>query len=253
MPAYSVTYLSFRRTRPKTLPGSPTPGCSPNYSHPTVIEIFGNHSRALRRLLTTIIAVTIFVVLPIRNSKAEMPLPGMQMPTVRTAATFDRKESVLDRFRAFSGKKTQTALEGLFTRWDPVFSQNPAVLLSDGVAVASITLRLQGRAGEPPNFSITGGHCVSAKMTDTGIWILEILPNRGSLSTSVTVAFSGQMTEYPLTVAPPMALFEPRNADAAVIDYVTTANHLATCRDESGTEIAAKNPQKNPELKGVKK
>jgi hypothetical protein len=42
------------------------------------------------------------------------------------------------------------------------------------------------------------------------------------------VAFSGQMTEYPLTVAPPMDLFEPRNADRAVFDYVKTANHLAT-------------------------
>ncbi|MDD2336696.1 MAG: hypothetical protein PHD01_08970 [Geobacteraceae bacterium] len=227
MPAYFVTSLSFSPTRPELLPGSPTPGSSPNCSHISVIGIIGDHSSALRQLLTTIIAMIIFVVLPIGDSKAEIPLPGMQFPMVRTA-TFDRKESVLDRFRAFSGKKTQAAREGLFTHWDPVFSQNPAVLLSDGRAVARITLRLQGRTGVPPNFSITGGHCVSAKMTDTGVWILEILPNRGSLSTSLTVAFSGQMTEYPLTVAPPMDLFEPRNADTTVIDYVTTANHLAT-------------------------
>lgn len=226
MPAYFVTSLSFSPTRPDLLPGSPTFESSPNSSHLSIIGIFGDHSSALRQLLTTIIAMIIFVVLPIGDSKAEIPLPGMQFPMARTA-TFDRKESVLDRFRAFSGKKTEAALEGLFTRWDPVFSQNPAVLLSDGKTVARITLRLQGRTGNPPNFSITSGHCVSAKMTGTGGWILEILPTRGSLSTSVTVAFAGQMTEYPLTVAPPMDLFEPRNADAAVIDYVKTANQLA--------------------------
>ena len=192
----------------------------------SAIRLFGNLSRALERLLTITIAA-IFTVLPAGDSNAEMTQPGIQFPSVNTAS-FDRKESVLDRFRAFSGKKTEMALEGLFTRWDPVFSQNPAILLSDGTTVARITLRLQGRGGDPPIFTITGGHCVSAKMSDSGEWILEILPTRGSLATSLTVAFSGQMTEYPLTVAPPMNLFEPQNADAAVFDYVTIANCLAS-------------------------
>lgn len=227
MSAYFVTDQSFSRTQPEEPPGRPNSGYSHNCSHLTVSGISCIYSNALRRLLTTIFAVIFFLALPICDSKAEIPLTGLQVPMARTAS-FDRKESVLDRFRAFSGKKTLTALEGLFTRWDPVFSQNPAVVLSDGKTIARITLRLQGRAGDPPIFSISGGHCVSATMTNSGIWILEILPNQGSLSTSVTVAFPGQMTEYPLTVAPPMDIFEPRNADTAVIEYVTTANHLAT-------------------------
>jgi len=207
--------------------GSPCPGNVPTRWPLSAIGIFGNLSSALERLLTITIAAAIFMVLPVCDSNAEMTQPGIQNPTVNTAS-FDRKESVLDRFRAFSGKKTELALEGLFTRWDPVFSQNPAILLSDGTTVARITLRLQGRGGDPPNFSITGGHCVSAKMSDSGVWLLEILPTRGSLATSLTVSFSGQMTEYPLTVAPPLNLFEPQNADAAVIDYVTIANCLAS-------------------------
>ncbi len=160
------TYRFPERNR-KYHQGCPNSGCSHNCSHLTFSEFSRVYSNALRRLLTTIFAVIIFVVLPICDSKAEIPLPGMQMPMMRPAA-FDRKESVLDRFRAFSGKKTLTALEGLFTRWDPVFSQNPAVVLSDGKTIARITLRLQGRAGDPPIFSISGGHCVSATMTDTG-------------------------------------------------------------------------------------
>lgn len=219
--------LSFSRTRPGVISSNPSLGNVPTRSPHCAIGVFGNLSRTLERLLTIAIAATIFTVLPAGDSKAELTQPGIQIPSVN-AASFDRKESVLDRFRTLSGKKTQMELEALFTRWDPVFSQNPAILLSDGTTVARITLRLQGRGGDPPTFSITGGHCLSAKMSDSGAWILEILPTRGSLATSLTVAFSGQMTEYPLTVAPPMNLFEPRNADAAVFDYVTIANCLVS-------------------------
>jgi len=226
MPAYLLKCQSFPRTRTKKTPSSPIPGISPFGSLHAVRGKSGYFFRALRLLLTITITVTIFVVLPISDCNAEMNLPGMQFPAARTAS-FDRKESVLARFRTFTGKKTTAALEGLFTRWDPLFRQDPAVLLSDGKAVARITLRLQGRAGDPPIFSISGGHCVSAIMSNAGVWMLEILPNRGTLSTSLTVAFSGQMTEYPLTVAPPMYLFEPRNTDTAVIEYVKTANNLA--------------------------
>lgn len=218
-----LSSLWLPATRPERTQGRPSPDTSLKWLNP------GNGiklSQSLGRLLLIPLAALIFVALPIGNAVAQIPLPGSQFPSARTP-TFDRKESVLDRFRAFSGKKTPTALEGLFTRWDPVFSQNPAIVLSDGTTVAHITLRLQGRSGEPPNFSISGGHCVSAKMTEPGNWILDILPKRGSISTSLTVEFSGQMTEYPLTVAPPLDLFDSKTADAAVRDYVTTANHLA--------------------------
>lgn len=217
---------SFSMTQPDRRPGSPYFPAPINCLRPFIAPARGKHFRTARRLLTLSCAVSLFLLSPTGNSQAETDLPGTQQPSARSAS-FDRKESVLDRIRAFSGEKTQTALEGLFTRWDPVFSQNPAVLLSDGITVARITLRVQGRAGDPPNFSVSGGHVVSAKMNDTGIWTLEILPNRGSLSTSLTVAFSGQMTEYPLTVAPPLDLFDFQTTDTAVIDYVTTANRLA--------------------------
>jgi len=207
------------------------PGVSSSHAPGNGMRIFsdsviGKLFRSAGRLLILSCAVSLFLLPPIGSSQAETDLPGNQFPGARTAS-FDRKESVLDRIRAFTGKKTPAALEGLFTRWDPVFNQNPAVLLSDGTTVANITLRVQGSADEPPVFSVTGGHFVSAKRTDPGMWILEILPNRGSLSTSLTVSLSGQMTEYPLTVAPPLELFDSRTADTAVIDYVTTANRLA--------------------------
>lgn len=226
MSRYILSILSFSMVQPEKEPGGPSSHAPGNGIRIFSISVIGKLFRTAGRLLTLSCAVSFFLLLPIDNSRAETVLPDSQFPSARTAS-FDRKESVLERIRAFSGKKTQAALEGLFTRWDPVFSQNPAVLLSDGKTVATITLRIQGRDGDPPVFSVTGGHFVSAKMTDPGTWILEILPNRGSLSTALTVVFSGQMTEYPLTVAPPLELFDSRTADTAVIDYVTTANRLA--------------------------
>lgn len=216
--------LSFTTPQPEKGLGAPPAPLNP--LRPVTSGALGKLFRPVRRLFTLSCAVLLFLLLSPGNSQAEMGLPGNQAPSARVPS-FDRKESVLERIRAFSEKKTQAALAGLFTRWDPVFSQTPAVLLSDGKTVARITLRVQGRAGDPPNFSVTGGHFVSAKMTDTGNWVLEILPNRGSLATSLTVAFPGQMTEYPLTVAPPLDLFDRQTADSAVIDYVTTANQLA--------------------------
>ena len=221
-----LSALSFSMTHPEKGPDSPPTHTPGNCIRPFKSGVTATFFRTAGRLLTLSWAVSLFLLLPIGNSGAETDLPGNQFPGAGTAR-FDRKESVLDRIRAFSGKKTQAAVEGLFTRWDPVFSQNPAVLLSDGKTAANITLRLQGRTGDPPVFSVAGGHFVSAKMTETGNWILEILPNRGSLSTSLTVAFSGQMTEYPLTVAPPLELLDSKTADTAVIEYVTTANRLA--------------------------
>jgi hypothetical protein len=183
-------------------------------------------------LIITSIVVIIFLLVPFHDGTAEMNQPVTQPPTVETAS-FERRESVLERFRNYSGEKTRAALESLFMRQDPAFLQDPAVILSDGVAVAGITLQLSVREGESPKFAVSGGQCIAARMTGRGVWILEILPNRGSLATSITVLSEGKMVEYPLTVAPPLHLFDPRNAQAAVIDYVATANTLASPRAAS--------------------
>ncbi len=148
-------------------------------------------------------------------------------PPVPQASVFDRRESVLDRVKAFKGQKTRETLAGLFAQSDPAFRQDPSVILSDGTATARITLRVVSRKDDLPKFSVTGGHCVNAGMTENGTWILEILPNRGAFATSVTVLSGGSMIEYPLTVAPPLNLLDPRKSDIAEIEYAVTANDLA--------------------------
>jgi hypothetical protein len=229
MPESLQTCHLFFRTRPAEKHNRPLHRTSPSLRNLSENGTSGKLFARLRRLGIIAGGVTIFASLSLSAASAQMNQTGMQFPPGQTAQ-FDRKESVLDRFRAHSGKKTQAARDALFMRGDAVFQQEPAVILSEGSSLAHITLRLPARTGEPPKFSISKGHCVSAKMTDSGVWILVILPARGTLTTSVTVNFAGSMTEYPLSVAPPLHLFDRQKADAAVIDYVTTANQLATSR-----------------------
>jgi hypothetical protein len=229
MPESLQTCPLFFRTHPADEHHPPRHRTSPSLRNLSGNGTSGKLFARLRLLGIIAFGVTIFVSLSLSAASAQMNQPGMQFPPGQTAQ-FDRKESVLDRFRAHSAKKTQAARDGLFMRWDAVFHQEPAVILSDGSSLAHITLRLPARTGELPIFSVSKGHCISARMTDSGVWVLVILPTHGTLATSVTVHYAGSMTEYPLSVAPPLHLFDRQKADAAVIDYVTTANQLATSR-----------------------
>lgn len=227
MPESLQTCDVFFRFRPGHKHHRPFRCTSPSLRNLSENGTFGKLFARLRRLGIIAAGITIFMSLYWSAARAQMNQPGMQLPS-GPAAQFDRKESVLALFRAHSAKKTKAAQDALFMRWDAVFHQEPAVILSDGSSLAHITLRLPVRSGEPPIFSVSKGQCVSAMMTDRGVWVLVILPTRGTLETSVTVAFAGSMTEYPLSVAPPLHLFDRKNADAAVRDYVTAANKLAS-------------------------
>ena len=229
MPESLQTCQVFFRFRPGHEHHRPHHRTSPRLRNLSGNGTSGKLFARLRRLGIIAGGITIFVSLSWSAARAQMNQPGTQLPSGSTAQ-FDRKESVLALFQAHSAKKTKAARDALFMRWDSVFHQEPAVILSDGNSLAHITLRLPARNGEPAKFSVSKGHCVSATMTDRGVWVLVILPARGTLTTSVTVAFAGGMTEYPLSVAPPLHLFDRKNADAAVRDYVTVANKLASTR-----------------------
>lgn len=177
--------------------------------------------------LRNIILLAAFLAMfPCRGVSAQADTPPGTHPD-RQSVVFDRRESVLERLKAFKGAKTREAVAGLFTWTDPAFIQEPSIILSDGVARAGITLRVAHRKESLPKFSVTGGHCISAEMIDNGVWKLQILPNRGAFATSVTVLTPQTMTEYPLTVAPPLNLIDPRTAEIVEIEYALTANELA--------------------------
>jgi len=143
----------------------------------------------------------------------------------RSSPVFRRRPSVLELFRAHDGARSEAALAALFGRSDEMFAQRPSVLLSDGRA--SLTLAIRTPGDRAPRFVIAGGDCTGLKIGEEGEWLLEIVPARGALQASVTVLTDEEMVEFPLAVAPPLALFDPVAAPPGVAEYVTAANRLA--------------------------
>ena len=157
-----------------------------------------------------------------------LPAPEYTPRTI----TFSRRKSVLDSFHAYTGERNPDAMARLFERSDDMFIQQPPVLLSDGVA----SLRLEVRAGDQssgraPQFFISGGNCTALEINDGGAWVIEIVPDEGSLATSVTVLTGEEMIEYPLVVAPPLELFYASGAGEVEEEYVAAANRLALSSD----------------------
>jgi exosortase/archaeosortase family protein len=141
--------------------------------------------------------------------------------------SFSRRTSVFERFRSYSGERTDAALVKLFERNDDLFSQAPPVLLSDGVAALLLTVRASGKSERAPQFFITGGNCTGLASGSDGEWVLEIVPEAGSLTSSVSVLVGNEMIEFPLAVSPPLDLFDSSVAGEGVADYVAAANRLA--------------------------
>lgn len=143
---------------------------------------------------------------------------------------FRRLESVLDRFRGYVGELTHDAIDRLFA---PIgkgeFRQEPAVLLTDGLAEAHLTFRPAEDGEEITCFIIMGGLSTAVQKGETaGEWMLSLVPERGSLNTSVTVKTTRSLVEYPLTVAPPLALFQSAAEDlSSVSEFVRIANERA--------------------------
>lgn len=176
--------------------------------------------------------------------------------------------AVLESFCSYRGDRSRLALLELFAKASRDASQQPAVVISDGTARASVFFRLA--AGKSaPNFYVEGGSLVSLKKKDDG-WLAEIVPERGVSSTSLMVLAGGTATRkvVSLTVAPPLpASFKPgsagrltaadferflkeRGTDKAPLhdlngdgkrdyldDFIFTANYLAN--SDPGTAAAA--------------
>ena len=155
-------------------------------------------------------------------SQKERPIAVDDVPP---PPVFRRLPSVLELFNAHQPPRTEEVLSSLFRRGDGMFAQSPSLLLSDGRA--SLTLAIRTPGDRAPRFTIFNGDCTGLKIGEEGEWLLNIVPARGALQASVTVLTDEEMVEFPLAVAPPLALFDPVAAPPGVAEYVTAANRLA--------------------------
>jgi hypothetical protein len=172
---------------------------------------------------------------PRRRNESDNParLSGTQAGKQRDneGCRFLAYKSVLDRIREFTGEKTNKNLLRFFAV-DPgrPVRQEPAVALSDGKSTVTVVMELENKGERAPNFLVKGAHCISLEQRDSA-WVMKIVPECGVLDASVTAVSDENIVEFPLTLAPPLDIYQKSrtaSAEESSIDiYVRLVNDLA--------------------------
>lgn len=179
------------------------------------------------------------------------------------AGTDSRADTVLERFRTYTGPRTKEALSELFRLpANPVVRQQPAIAISDGTTAVMIAVRIPSADGTAPNFAVEGAKLLSLESKQRDEWLIKALPPLGALHVFLLVANGPETSTFPLTVAPPL----PKKLDATsqsfssfleadtngplydlngdgkldyIDDYIYTANVVSLER-ESGRDLKAR-------------
>ncbi|MBU5614847.1 cohesin domain-containing protein [Geomonas azotofigens] len=138
------------------------------------------------------------------------PRPQVTQPVALT--------SVLDRFKAFQGERTPANLVALFRQDAPVsYSQLPPVAIADGKS--TVTLVIGMATGDvTPSFTFSGCTYVSHRRTEAG-WEIQARPKRDVVQAAVTMLYNGLRQEFPLTVAPKVALVPGKSRPVKESDF----------------------------------
>lgn len=126
---------------------------------------------------------------------------------VEETPQFIAYKGVLERFKLHNGKKDLATMVTLFAKnIVQTVHQEPAILLSDGQNKTTLTVNIPVKTSSSPNFAVNGGKLISFKQDthNTGSWIIEVLPESGSIKTTLSIIAGAEDFEFPLTVAPPI-------------------------------------------------
>jgi hypothetical protein len=111
-------------------------------------------------------------------------------------------QSVLEKFRLFTGEKTPATLIALFDAGQGIpFSQTPAVAIADGKSSVKITIS-KVAGDRAPNFAFNHAKYLSLKQTGDGEWQVEVMPEKGTVRASISMVTEAAQQEIPLTVSP---------------------------------------------------
>jgi hypothetical protein len=132
---------------------------------------------------------------PVQTAKAGPQARSMPIYT---------QESILDRFRDFSGKRTMKAYLALFDQ-EPLigFRQEPPIVLSDGVSTATVHFISTPEREHTSDLAVIGAKLIAAKRDpdSTNTWIVTVLPEKGSTNVTLAVTQKNVLMVDPLTVA----------------------------------------------------
>lgn len=142
--------------------------------------------------------------------------------------------SVLDRFRSYTGLRTPHILSELFKV--PVaaeFKQKPDVVLTTGAEALTITARIPVSDGGAPNIAFSGARGLSYTRVGREEWLIEAMPDAGTIKAEMILMTGAGMLEIPLTVSPPV----PEWADiseAGFAEFLKIKDHFDPGMDLNG-------------------
>ncbi|MFZ3209337.1 MAG: cohesin domain-containing protein [Geobacteraceae bacterium] len=137
----------------------------------------------------------------------EMQSTDIEPPPVHTERKTVIHKSVLKRFQDYRGERTPQALIALFKQSAiPDMRQEPPIALSDGKSTIRVFIESASVGNEALNFLLKGAKLASLKMEGNNTYLLEILPEPKGYEATVTVLRNDTITEFPLTIAPPLVM-----------------------------------------------
>lgn len=129
---------------------------------------------------------------------AEMPKPVKAKETSYVGT--------LENFRTYTGEKSPAKFVALFNKEvAKTIHQEPAIAVSDGKTSVKIVVKLESIADKSPNFALSGAKLVSLNRDNSSGWIIEALPQTGTLSANLTILSDSDIIDYPLTLVPPLS------------------------------------------------
>jgi hypothetical protein len=165
---------------------------------------------------------------------SEAPAAPEAPPAAKKAQEpFKPVQSVLEKFRLFTGEKTVQNLVALFDRDKAAFfRQTPPICIADGKASVKVLIS-KVSDDKAPNFAFNSARYVSLTRPGEGEWQIEVRPDKGVVRASISMLTDGAQQEIPLTVTPKV------NVDLDKSGKVTDADFLLFLKTR-GTESAPK-------------
>lgn len=144
----------------------------------------------------------------VRESEPDRPVGVPPAPeTERKGGNFIVTKGVVDRFRDFAGEKNPKNLVSLVRAGEAKrVTQHPTLSLSDGATAVRITVETGQEAGAAPNIVLSGARLTGLTRGEGSTWRIDAVPDKGTVLATLTVAHNGIITEFPLTVAPPVGI-----------------------------------------------
>lgn len=139
-----------------------------------------------------------------RESTAPVDLPDTKTSAARS--TFKSSQSVLDRFRTYQDVRTVKRLATLFDQsalHAAGIIQSPAIVVTDGKALMTVTIDLDNQA-DTPSFSLKGANLKSIRRVSDKKWELVALPQKGKIDVRLSILLKGERNEIPLVAVPPI-------------------------------------------------